>query len=138
MAELYKVTTAGTPEFGGTFPCKPPNAMVGELCSAPHLSWTDAPLEEGEVFYIEMGGVRHRYHSPLSRCVYIGTPPKEDLRTTEVIREGLERVLEKAKPERAARSSRRHGARSSRGTASRRIPGSATRSGSAIRRPGAS
>ena len=28
MAELYRVTTAGLPEFGGTFPCKPPNAMV--------------------------------------------------------------------------------------------------------------
>ncbi len=34
MAEIYRVTTAGTPEFGGTFPCKPPNAMVGELASA--------------------------------------------------------------------------------------------------------
>lgn len=29
MAEIYRVTTSGTPEFGGTFPCKPPNAMVG-------------------------------------------------------------------------------------------------------------
>ena len=98
MAELYKVTTAGTPEFGGTFPCKPPNAMVGELCSAPHLSWTDAPLAAGEIFYIEMGGVRHRYHSPLSRCVFIGEPPADLVRTTAVIGEGLERVLEAARP----------------------------------------
>ena len=29
IAELYRVTTAGTPGFGGTFTCKPPNAMVG-------------------------------------------------------------------------------------------------------------
>ncbi|SEG69467.1 M24 family metallopeptidase [Bosea lathyri] len=98
MAELYKVTTAGTPEFGGTFPCKPPNAMVGEYCSAPHLSWTDAPLKEDEIFYIEMGGVRHRYHSPLSRCIYIGTPPSELVRTTAIIREGLEAVLDAVKP----------------------------------------
>ncbi|MGV6871887.1 M24 family metallopeptidase [Pseudochelatococcus sp. B33] len=98
MAELYKVTTAGTPEFGGTFPCKPPNAMVGEYCSAPHLSWTDAPLREDEIFYIEMGGVRHRYHSPLSRCVYVGKPPEELVRTTAIIREGLEAVLDIARP----------------------------------------
>lgn len=98
MAEIYRVTTAGTPEFGGTFPCKPPNAMVGEYCSAPHLSWTDAPLAEGELFYIEMGGVRHRYHSPLSRCIYVGTPPDAMLRTVDIIREGLERVLAVAKP----------------------------------------
>ncbi|MBK0329654.1 M24 family metallopeptidase [Rhodobacteraceae bacterium F11138] len=98
MAEIYRVTTAGTPEFGGTFPCKPPNAMVGEMASAPHLSWTDRPLEDGEVFYIEMGGIRHRYHSPLSRCVYTGTPTREVLNTTAIIREGLEAALDVVRP----------------------------------------
>ena len=98
MAELYRVTTSGLPEFGGTFPCKPPNAMVGELCSAPHLSWTDAPLERGEMFYIEMGGVRHRYHSPLSRCIYLGKPPERAETIAKVIAEGLNAVLDKVKP----------------------------------------
>lgn len=98
MAEIYRVTTAGTCEFGGTFPCKPPNAMVGELASAPHLSWTDAPLEEGEVFYIEMGGIRHRYHSPLSRCVMVGKPLPELVETTKIIREGLEAALDVVRP----------------------------------------
>lgn len=98
MAEIYRITTAGTPEFGGTFPCKPPNAMVGEIASAPHLSWSDKPLEEGEVFYIEMGGIRHRYHSPLSRCVYVGTPPADLVKTTAIIREGLEAALDVVKP----------------------------------------
>jgi Xaa-Pro aminopeptidase len=93
MAEVYRVTTAGLPEFGGTFPCKPPNAMVGERCSAPHLSWTDDPLVEGDIFYIELGGIRHRYHSPLSRCIYLGTPPDELTRLADVIAEGLEAVL---------------------------------------------
>ena len=72
--------------------------MVGEYCSAPHLSWTEAPLEEDEVFYIEMGGVRHRYHSPLSRCVYVGNPPEPLVRTTAIIREGLEAVLDAVRP----------------------------------------
>jgi Xaa-Pro aminopeptidase len=98
MAELYRVTVAGTPEIGGTFPCKPPNAAVGELASAPHLSWTDAPLVPGDMFYIEQGGVRHRYHSPLSRCVYLGTPTETMLDTTAVIVEGLEAVLAAVKP----------------------------------------
>jgi ectoine hydrolase len=49
MAELYKITIDGTREIGGTFPCKPPNAMVGEICSAPHLSWSDRPLRRGEI-----------------------------------------------------------------------------------------
>ena len=98
MAELYKVTTGGTADYGGTFPCKPPNAMVGELCSAPHLSWTEAPLVEGEIFYIEMGGIRHRYHSPLSRCVYIGQAPQSLVDTTKVIAEGLNAALDAVKP----------------------------------------
>jgi ectoine hydrolase len=98
MAELYRVTTAGLPEFGGTFPCKPPNAMVGELCSAPHLSWTDAPLAAGDIFYIEMGGVRHRYHSPLSRCIYLGKPSDRVDRVAKVIAEGLHAVLDAVKP----------------------------------------
>jgi ectoine hydrolase len=98
MAELYRVTTAGLPEFGGTFPCKPPNAMVNEICSAPHLSWTDAPLVEGDIFYIEMGGVRHRYHSPLSRCIFLGKPTERMDTVAKVIAEGLEAVLSRVKP----------------------------------------
>ncbi len=98
MAEVYRATTAGLPEFGGTFPCKPPNAMVGELCSAPHLSWTDAPLLAGDIFYIELGGVRHRYHAPLSRCVYLGKPSGRMEHTAKVIAEGLHAVLEKVMP----------------------------------------
>ncbi len=98
MAELYKVTIGGTPQYGGTFPCKPPNAMVGELCSAPHLSWTEDRLTSGDLFYIEQGGVRHRYHAPLSRCVYLGEPNQGMLDTTAVIVEGLEAVLASARP----------------------------------------
>ena len=98
MAEVYRVTTAGLPEFGGTFPCKPPNAMVGEYCSAPHLSWTDAPLVENDLFYIELGGVRHRYHSPLSRCIYLGEPTERMNFVAKVIAEGLHAVLDKVRP----------------------------------------
>ena len=98
MAELYKVTTGGTSQVGGTFTCKPPNAMVGELCSAAHLSWTDAPLAPDEIFYIEMGGCRHRYHAPLSRCIYLGQPSKAMVDLSKVIAEGLDAVLQAAKP----------------------------------------
>jgi Xaa-Pro aminopeptidase len=98
MAELYKAQIGGTPEHGGTFPCKPPNAMVGELCAAPHLSWTEAKLAPGDLFYIEMGGVRHRYHSPLSRCVHLGKAPEKMRDTVAVIVEGLEAVLAAVKP----------------------------------------
>lgn len=97
MGEVYRVTIGGTPEVGGTFPCKPPNAMVNEVAAAPHLSWSDEPLEEGDVFYIELGGVRHRYHVPLSRCIVLGQPSAEQERVANVIAEGLNAVLETVK-----------------------------------------
>ncbi|MHA1565176.1 MAG: M24 family metallopeptidase, partial [Alphaproteobacteria bacterium] len=98
IAELNRVTTAGTPEFGGTFTCKPPNAMVGEYCAAPHLSWTDATLKPNEMFYIEQGGVRHRYHAPLSRCLYLGQPTDAMTQLAAVIAEGLNAVLDAVQP----------------------------------------
>jgi Xaa-Pro aminopeptidase len=98
MAELYRVTTAGTPEIGGTFPCKPPNAAVNERASAPHLSWTEEKLKPGDLFYIEMGGVRHRYHTPLSRCILLGQPTPEQDRYAKVIAEGLNAVLDAVRP----------------------------------------
>ena len=61
-------------------------------------SWTDAPLVDGDIFYIEMGGVRHRYHSPLSRCVYLGKPAERLDMVAKVIAEGLEAVLSRVKP----------------------------------------
>lgn len=98
MGALYQVTVGGTDRVGGTFPCKPPNAMVGELCSAPHLSWTDEPLRPDDIYYIEQGGVRHRYHVPLSRCVSLGKPSQKILDTVSVIVEGLEAALEAVRP----------------------------------------
>ena len=98
MAEVYRITTAGTPEFGGTFPCKPPNAMADEMCAAPHLSWTDEPLRPDSLFYIELGGVRHRYHSPLSRCIKLGPPPQRMADLAAIIAEGLDAALDRVAP----------------------------------------
>ena len=98
IAELNKTTTSGTKKIGGTFTCKPPNAMVGEYCSAPHLSWTDKKLKKNEIFYLELGGAKHRYHVPLARCIYMGKAPEKILRIAEIIKEGLNSVLDRVKP----------------------------------------
>lgn len=98
IAELNRYTTMGTNEIGGTFTCKPPNAMVGKFCSAPHLSWTEEKLKKNEIFYIEMGGAKHRYHVPLARCIFTGKAPKKIKELSKIIKEGLNGVLNKVKP----------------------------------------
>src|SRR5437660_1416948 len=59
---------------------------------------SQATLKPGDLFYIEMGGVRHRYHSPLSRCFYLGKPSERMDKTAKVIAEGLAAVLDTVKP----------------------------------------
>ena len=98
IAELNKYTTKGTNNIGGTFTCKPPNAMVGKFCSAPHLSWTEEKLKKNEIFYIEMGGAKHRYHVPLARCIFTGKAPKNIVRLSKIIIEGLNAVLDMVQP----------------------------------------
>jgi hypothetical protein len=58
------------PNFGGTFPCKPPNAMVSEIASAPHLSWTDEKLVPGDM----------SLPWPRANCAWLMRPsaPRED------------------------------------------------------------
>ena len=50
------------------------------------------------MFYIELGGIRHRYHSPLSRCIFLGKPTERMDYVAKVIVEGLNAVLEMVKP----------------------------------------
>jgi ectoine hydrolase len=69
---------------------------VGTSC--PHLTWRDAPFEAGTGTSIEIAGVRHRYHVPMTRTVYLGAPPEKMRHAAEVVVEGIHAALEVAKP----------------------------------------
>ena len=98
MATLYEIQTRGTEDFHGDYTCKPPNAPTGKWAKAPHLAWTDDVHRIGEVTNLELGGCRYRYHAPLSRTVYLGTPPDDMLDTAKVVVEGLNAALDAVKP----------------------------------------
>ena len=97
MEAVYRWTTSGTKEHGGTFTCKPPNVGTGKWATAPHLSWTEEPHRVGEMTNMELGGCRHRYHTPLCRSIYLGDPPLEMRRTAEVVVEALTAALDTVK-----------------------------------------
>lgn len=69
---------------------------VGTAC--PHLTWSDAPFAAESGTTIEIAGVRHRYHVPLTRTIYLGTPPDLMLHACEVVTEGIQAALEAARP----------------------------------------
>jgi ectoine hydrolase len=82
---------------GGDYPAIVPLLPSGEEASAPHLTWDDQPMKNGEGTFFEIAGVYRRYHCPLSRSVFLGKPTKTFLDAEKAVLEGMEAGLEVAK-----------------------------------------
>lgn len=98
-AEIYRAQLRGTPEFGGDYSAYHVSMPTGDKAGNPHLSWTDAPLEREQAFTMELGAVRHRYHAPMARTVYLGSnPPAKLLDTSKHVIDGFEETISRIKP----------------------------------------
>jgi ectoine hydrolase len=97
VAEIYRTGIRGTEEFGGDYPAIVPMLPTGVDASAPHLTWDDRPFEAGFGTFFEIAGCHRRYHVPLSRTVFLGTPPPEIRNAELALIEGLEAGLDKAR-----------------------------------------
>ena len=98
VAEIYRTGIAGVDGHGGDYPGIVPLLPTGKDASAPHLTWDDKPFESGAGTFFEIAGVHRRYHCPLCRTVYLGTPPQAMLEAEQALLEGLAAGLEVAKP----------------------------------------
>ncbi len=76
--------------FGGDYPAITPLMPTGKDASAAHLTWDDRPFETGAGTFFEIAGVYRRYHAPLCRTVFLGTPPSDMLAAEEAVLEGIE------------------------------------------------
>ena len=83
---------------GGDYPAIVPLLPSGKDASAPHLTWDDEPMKNGEGTFFEIAGVYRRYHCPLSRSVFLGKPSQTFLDAEKAVLEGMEAGLEAAKP----------------------------------------
>jgi ectoine hydrolase len=97
-AVIQAVSTRGLAGRCGGYPAITPLMPTGVGTSCPHLTWSDAPFTAQSATSIELSGVRHRYHAPLTRTIYLGTPPDELRRAADVVVEGTEAALEAARP----------------------------------------
>ncbi len=98
VAEIMRTQISGTAEFGGDYTAIVPLLPTGKSVGAPHLTWSDTPFQEGEGTIIELAGCRHRYHCPLARTVFLGTPPMVWSDTAQVVVEGVNAALDVARP----------------------------------------
>ncbi|MFA7578819.1 ectoine hydrolase DoeA [Castellaniella sp.] len=98
VAHIYQAGLLGIEGHGGDYPAIVPMVPTGRDATAPHLTWTDAPIPEQSVTFFEIAGCYRRYHCPQSRTVYLGSPPADLLRAEQVVIEGIAASLDKARP----------------------------------------
>ncbi|MGA6924271.1 MAG: Xaa-Pro peptidase family protein [Desulfosarcina sp.] len=85
---------SGTDEFGGAPPAIFPIMPSAERTSTAHLTYDpDRSYTKGDVVLLELCGVRHRYHAPLSRTVFLGDPPDDLVKTAQGVVTGLQETL---------------------------------------------
>lgn len=97
-AALLKTGTSGVEDFGGDYPAIVPLIASGIDATAPHLTWDERPLCADEGTFIEIAGCYNRYHCPLSRTIFLGTPPQKFRDAEKAVVEGLEAGLAAARP----------------------------------------
>ena len=97
VAEIYHTGITGTEHYGGDYPAIAPLLPSGVEASAPHLTWDERPLSSGEGTFFEVAGCVRRYHVPLSRTIFLGSPPQSILDAEMALLEGLEAGLDAAR-----------------------------------------
>ncbi|TMV93213.1 M24 family metallopeptidase [Thioclava sp. BHET1] len=97
VGELYKTAVQGEEDSWGDYPAIVPLLPSGADASAPHLTWNGEALKSGEATFIEQSGCYRRYHAPLCRTIFLGTPPQEMLDASEAITAGLAAGIEVAR-----------------------------------------
>jgi len=98
VAEIYDSAIRGTADHGGDYPAIVPLLPSGSDAAASHLTWDDKPMKKGEGTFFEIAGCYRRYHVPLSRTVFLGSPPPVFLEADKAVQEGMEAGLEQARP----------------------------------------
>jgi ectoine hydrolase len=97
VADIMHAGITGVDDDWGDYPAIVPLTPSGLDATAAHLTWNGAPMKEGEATFFELSGCYRRYHAPLCRTVFLGTP-SEDMRRAEAAQiEGIEAGLEAAR-----------------------------------------
>jgi ectoine hydrolase len=98
VAEIYRTAIQGLPDAGGDYASLVPLLPTGPGTGVPHLTWSDAQFVGGEATVLELAGCYQRYHAPLARTVFLGTPSKLLAETSDIVAEGMEAALAAVKP----------------------------------------
>ncbi len=88
-AAISAAQYSGAAGIGGDYPAIVPLIMTGEGTSAPHITARETPIGETGATVLELAGIRHRYHCPISRTIHLGPPPQRVSDTIRVVIDGM-------------------------------------------------
>jgi ectoine hydrolase len=97
VAEVQKQAILGADGNWGDYAAFVPMLPSGMDATAPHLTWDDRPFNQDEGTFFELGGCYRRYHAPLSRTVYLGSPPQRFLDAEKAVLSATEKGLAAAR-----------------------------------------
>lgn len=97
VAEIMHAGITGVGDDWGDYPAIVPLTPSGLDATAAHLTWNGEPMREGEATFFELSGCYRRYHAPLCRTVFLGTPSSEMRRVEAAQIEGIEAGLDAAR-----------------------------------------
>ena len=81
----------------GDYPAIVPLTPSGLDATAAHLTWNGDEMRANEATFFELSGCYRRYHAPLCRTVFLGTP-SDDMRRAEAAQiEGISAGLDAAR-----------------------------------------
>ena len=96
--QIQNALLSGNNNMGGEYSGLTIILASGVAASASHLTPTDKKFIKNEGTIIELGGVKNRYHCPMSRTVYIGKPDDKINDTMSITNEAFEKALQYIKP----------------------------------------
>lgn len=97
VADIFHAGITGVGDDWGDYAAIVPLTPSGADASAAHLTWNGAPMRRGEATFFELSGCYRRYHAPLCRTVFLGTPPAALREAEKAQIEGIEAGLEAAR-----------------------------------------
>ncbi|WP_299881637.1 M24 family metallopeptidase [uncultured Sulfitobacter sp.] len=97
VADIMHAGITGVGEDWGDYPAIVPLTPSGLDATAAHLTWNGDKMRAEEATFFELSGCYRRYHAPLCRTIYLGTPPDEMKRAEAAQLEGIAAGLEAAR-----------------------------------------
>lgn len=97
VADIVHAGITGVGGDWGDYPAIVPLTPSGLDATAAHLTWNGDKMKTGEATFFELSGCYRRYHAPLCRTIYLGTPPDEMKRTEAAQLEGIAAGLDAAR-----------------------------------------